>query len=98
MTKSYKSVIVTEKNDKQSVRFTNEQLEKRVNRLERDNHVILFDDSVEQFNSTFDALAFFAEAESVRDDIVVHAFKVAYAKAQIKARQEDRKKTLSWGI
>ena len=59
MKKSYKSVLVTEKNDKQSVRFTNDQLEKRVSRLERDDHIILFDDSVEQFNSTFDALAFF---------------------------------------
>ena len=93
---NYKSVIVTEKNDKQSVRFTNDQLEKRVSRLERDDHIILFDDSVEQFNSTFDALAFFAEEDHL-DDVVFHAFKLAYAKAQIKARKKDRQQTLKVG-
>jgi len=93
---NYKSVIVTEKNDKQSVRFTNDQLAKRVSRLERDDHTILFDDSVEQFNSTFDALAFFAEEDHL-DDVVFHAFKLAYAKAQIKARKKDRQQTLKVG-
>ena len=93
---NYKSVIVTEKNDKQSVRFTNDQLAKRVSRLERDDHIILFDDSVEQFNSTFDALAFFAEEDHL-DDVVFHAFKLAYAKAQIKARKKDRQQTLKVG-
>jgi hypothetical protein len=96
MTKSYKSVIVTEKNDKQSVRFTNDQLAKRISRLERDDHIILFDDSVEQFNSTLDALAFFAEEDHI-DDVVLDAFRLAYAKALFKARKEDRLQTLKVG-